>query len=221
MCGRFASFTPASTYMRLFRAVHGIVDTGPRYNVAPGADVLVCREPTPGGRELAMLHWGLIPSWARDPKAGYRMINARAETVAEKPAFRSALRRRRCLVAADGFYEWQEAKPRKQPHFIRLKDGAPFAFAGLWEHWVAEDRVIESCTIIVTRANGLIAPIHDRMPVILAPEDYALWLDPSVKEPAAVLGLLQPFAPERMEAYPVEPEVNSPKNDGPALIRRR
>jgi putative SOS response-associated peptidase YedK len=146
------------------------------------------------------------------------MINARAETVAEKPAYRAAFKRRRCLIAADGFYEWKPGTPKKQPFYIRLKGGEPFAFAGLWEHWEQEGKKIESCTIIVTDANKLMAPIHDRMPVILAPQEYDRWLDPALQDPAAILPLLRPYPAGDMEAYPVSTLVNSPKNDRPELI---
>jgi putative SOS response-associated peptidase YedK len=170
-------------------------------------------------RELVFLRWGLIPGWAKDPTIGNRMINARAETAAEKPAFRAALRRRRCLVAADGFYEWQRSGKQKQPYFIRLCDDRPFAFAGLWETWEAPElSSIESCTLLTTAANDLIRPIHDRMPVILAPDAYQPWLDLSVQKPEKVLPLLQPFPSEAMIAYPVGMLVNNPAHDDPQCI---
>ncbi|MDH3514790.1 MAG: SOS response-associated peptidase, partial [Gammaproteobacteria bacterium] len=160
-------------------------------------------------------------AWAEDKKIGYRTINARAETVAQKPSYRTAFRRRRCLIAADGFYEWRPGKPKKQPYYIRLKEGRPFGFAGLWERWEPEGQEpVESCTIIVTSANELIGQIHDRMPVILASQDYDLWLDPGVHEPAQVTPLLKPYPEEEMEMWPVSLQVNSPKHDGEALIQR-
>jgi putative SOS response-associated peptidase YedK len=174
----------------------------------------------PAGRELALLHWGLIPAWAEDKKIGYRTINSRAETVAVKPAYRSAFQRRRCLIAADGFYEWRPGKPRKQPYYIRMKDGKPFAFAGLWERWGPEDaEAVDSCVIIVTTANGLVSQIHGRAPVFHAPQDYDQWLDPEVHELEKVIRLLKPYPEEEMEFYPVGFGVNSPKHDGEGPIK--
>jgi putative SOS response-associated peptidase YedK len=170
-----------------------------------------------------MLHWGLIPSWAKDTKLGAKLINARAETVAEKPAFRSAFRQRRCLVLADGFYEWQqqENKKQKQPYYIRFHDGCPFAFAGLWEHWEnADGETLESCTLLTTEPNELMRPIHNRMPVILDPKDYDLWLDVEVKKPELLKPLLHPYAAETMMAYPVSKAVNKATNDTIQCIER-
>jgi putative SOS response-associated peptidase YedK len=168
-----------------------------------------------------MLHWGLIPSWAKDRKMGSKLINARAETVAEKPAFRSAFRKRRCLVVADGFYEWQqqENKKQKQPFYFRLSDGEPFAFAGLWEHWQdTTGEEIESCTLLTTEANDLMHPIHNRMPVILEPKNYDLWLDSEATKPELLQPLLHPYPPEEMTAYPVSTAVNKPANDNAECI---
>lgn len=218
MCGRYTNSTPPEVFARLFDATIPSLELGPRYNVAPSNDVLACRARSEGGRELTLLHWGLIPSWATDAKIGWHTINARAETVAEKPAYRAAFRRRRCLIAADGFYEWKPGTPKKQPYHIRLKGGAPFAFAGLWEHWEREGKTVESCTIIVTEANDLVRTIHDRMPVILPPGDYDRWLDPKLQDPAALKPLLRPYPADEMEAWPVATLVNSPKNDRPELI---
>ena len=214
----------------------------PRFNIAPSQPVPVVRlAPGKGdshllperpegcsaqkvavtfsGRELVWLRWGLIPSWAQDPTIGNRLINARAETVAEKPAFRAALRRRRCLVAADGFYEWQRTGKRKQPYFIRLRDDRPFAFAGLWESWEGPDfSQIESCTLLTTEANELMRPIHDRMPVILLAQHYQQWLDTTVQEPAQLLPLFRPYPAGEMTAESVSTFVNSPGNEGPKCI---
>lgn len=217
MCGRYARFTPAEIYARLFDA-EGAVALGPRYNVAPSQSVLAARSDAQGARELVALHWGLIPFWAKEPKTGYSTINARAETVATKPAFRQPFRKRRCLIAADGFYEWKRTSGRKQPYYIRLRDGAPFAFAGLWERWRGEDQIIESCSIIVTEANSLVATIHNRMPVILAPEDYGTWLDPKLEDAGALSPLLRPYGAEQMLASAVGFAVNNPRNDGPELL---
>lgn len=217
MCGRYARFTPAEIYARLFDA-EGAVALAPRYNVAPSQSVLAARSLAGGRRELVTLRWGLIPFWAKDAKTGYSTINARAETVATKPAFRQPFRKRRCLIAADGFYEWQRTDGRKQPYYIHLRESEPFAFAGLWEHWEREGETIESCTIIVTHANTLVAAIHDRMPVILSPEDYDTWLDPELESTGALAPLLRPYPADRMVASPVGVAVNNPRNDGPELL---
>jgi putative SOS response-associated peptidase YedK len=219
MCGRFTLTSPAETVAELFELDDVPVLT-PRYNIAPTQPVAVVRSgQTAGGRELAELRWGLIPSWAKDPSIGSRMINARAEGVAEKPSFRSAFRRRRCLVIADGFYEWQKVGTRKQPHYIHLARRRPFAFAGLWEHWEdADGDAVDSCTIITTEPNELIAKLHNRMPVILHPRDYILWLDPGVQALDKVQALLQPYPAKDMFAYAIGTRVNNPSNDTPACI---
>ena len=165
-----------------------------------------------------VLRWGLIPAWAPEPRTGYSTINARAETVAEKPTYRQAFRRRRCLIPADGFYEWQSIGKGKQPYGIAPADGAPFALAGLWERWERDGQVLESCTILVTQANALLAPLHDRMPVILDPADEARWLDPALTDPAALRPLLVPCPPERLRLWPVSSAVNDPRHEGPDLI---
>ena len=170
-------------------------------------------------RRAGYMRWGLIPSWAKDPSMGSRMINARAETIAEKPAFRNALRRRRCLVLADGFYEWQRAGTSRRPMRVEMRPGEPFAFAGLWETWRNPDgQAIPSCTIITTEANELIRPIHDRMPVILRRELEEFWLDRNVKDPAALGNVLNPYPTDAMAAYQVSSLVNSYANDGPGVI---
>jgi putative SOS response-associated peptidase YedK len=191
----------------------------PSFNVAPTQPVTAIRlGEGSGARAAAVLRWGLIPSWAEDPAIGNRMINAKAETAAEKPAFRQAFRRRRCLIAADGFYEWRKGPGAKQPFYIRMKGGAPFAFAGLWEHWEGEGSVIESCTILTTQPNDLVRPIHDRMPVILAPGDYAAWLDCGRTDLKALQALLRPHPAGAMEAWPVGPYVNNPRNNDARCI---
>src|SRR5262249_6524476 len=159
---------------------------------------------------------GLIPSWAEDKKIGNQLINARAETVATKPAFRSAYRKRRCLVLADGFYEWQKTDGKKQPYYFQLSDGHPFGFAGLWEHWEHEGELIESCTIVTTEANDLLRSIHNRMPVILHAADYERWLDPGNQTATGLAELLRPFPAEEMQARPVSLHVNNPRNEDPA-----
>lgn len=219
MCGRY---TLTSTDLSLVELL-GLTrapELRPRYNIAPTQQVAVLRAPAGGeAREIEMLRWGLIPSWAKDPAMGNRMINARSETADEKPAFRSGLRQRRCLIPADGFYEWRKAGGRKQPFYIRLGDQGPFAMAGLWDRWQGpEGTVIESCTILTTVPNELVRPIHDRMPVVLPPECFREWLDPIVTNAARLKPLLGPYPASQMVAYPVSTQVNSPANDGPACI---
>ncbi len=219
MCGRFTLTSPEQDLLLHFLLPEAPARE-PRYNVAPGQPVAAVRIARDGSqRELVPLSWGLIPSWAKDPKLGARMINARAETAAEKPSFRNAFRRRRCLVPADGFYEWQKSEAGKQPFYIRLQGGGTFAFAGLWEFWRGpEGETIESCALLTTQPNSLLRPLHDRMPVILPRSDYALWLDPEVQTVERLQPLLVPYPAERMEAYPVGRYVNSPENEGPRCI---
>ncbi|HWP00716.1 MAG TPA: SOS response-associated peptidase [Methylococcus sp.] len=227
MCGRYTLQTPSDKLReqyRIERARERLEKLFARYNIAPSQDVAAVRVARDGVRELVPLRWGLIPHWAKEAKADYSTINARAETAAEKPAFRSAFRYRRCLIPADGFYEWQ---PRpgskiKQPWYITRKDGEPFAFAGLWERWEprpgAQGEPVESCTILVTDANDLLRPIHDRMPVILDPAAYDLWLDPAVRDPNLLRALLKPYPAESMTAWKVGTRVNSPRNDDPECL---
>ena len=219
MCGRFTLRTPAQEIAALFQ-VDQVVDLPLRFNIAPTQSVAVvrCQENTTA-RELAMLHWGLIPAWAKDAKIGNRMINARSETAATKPSFRSAFRRRRCLIPADGFYEWQQTPDGKQPFYIRLSNDQPFGFAGLWERWDRGDEPIQSCTILTTEANEKLRPLHDRMPVIVKPEDYARWLDPQCQRAEELMPLLCPYADDALVALPVSRVVNSPRNDRPECIQ--
>jgi putative SOS response-associated peptidase YedK len=216
MCGRYTLRTPVDTLAERFEIDDAPSSVAASYNVAPtqGVATVLIED---GKRKLEMLQWGLIPSWADDPSIGNKMINARGETVAEKPSFRKAFRNHRCLVLADGFYEWQKTANGKQPYYIRMDDGSPFAFAGLWESW-QNGREIRSATIITTDANDVVAPIHNRMPVILHPEDYALWLDPDFDEKEPLTTLLKPYPSEAMEAYPVSRRVNSPSNNEPSII---
>ncbi len=220
MCGRFTLRTPAHRLAEAF-GVRNLPNLAPRYNIAPSQDVAAVRRAEDGdGRELVLLRWGLVPYWAKDPAIGNRMINARAETVAEKPAFRAAFRRRRCLVAADGFYEWQKtADGKKQPWFIRLADDAPFAIAGLWERWKSpQGDAVESCTLITTEANETLGPIHDRMPVILAPDAWDAWLAPESASAGALTALLRPYTGDGLTAQPIGRLVNDPRSDEPACI---
>ncbi len=221
MCGRF-TLTDPNVDLAVQFSLPQIPDMPPRYNIAPTQPVAAVRQAAADqARELVMLHWGLIPFWAKDPKIGARLINARSETAADKPSFRTAFRRRRCLVLADGFYEWQKQNGTKQPFFIHLRDARPFAFAGLWERWEGPDSdLIESCTLLTTEPNDLLRLVHNRMPVILHPDDYALWLDPTVQKPELLQPLLRPFPPQEMEAYAVSRFVNSPDNDTATCIER-
>ena len=220
MCGRFTRTVDLKTVAQRFgvpTAMEEIKSSRPRYNIAPTQAVIVVGDD--GRRYLTQMQWGLIPSWAKDPSIGNRMINARAETLAVKPAFRVALRKRRCLVVADGFYEWQQRERGKQPVYIVLRSREPFGFAGLWDTWTApEGEEIKSCTIITTEANELLKPIHDRMPVILNRDAEALWLDPTIQDPAKLLPLLKRYPAEDMELYPVSRLVNSPQHDTPDCI---
>lgn len=218
MCGRFAQTASPETIAEQF-ALAEPLSLVPRYNIAPSQPVATVRlNRDTRQRELVLLPLGvLIPSWAKIPAIGYKMINARSETVTEKPSFRNAFKYRRCLVPATGFYEWQKVEKGKQPYYIQVQDGLPFAIAGLWEHWQSADgSEIESVTLLTTAANEMMRPLHDRMPVIIHPDDYGLWLDPDETKPEPLLPLLRPFATELMSAYPVSTLVNSPFNDLPA-----
>jgi putative SOS response-associated peptidase YedK len=186
-----------------------------RYNVAPSTNIPVIRQ-VDGERTLSLLHWGLVPCWAKDIKIGYKMINARAETVATKPAFRSAYKTRRCLIPASGFYEWKREANPKIPHFIHRRDDEPMAFAGLWESCEIEDGIVESCTIITTTPNELMAQLHNRMPVILDSQDFDWWMTGSRDE---IGQLLEPCPSDELEAYPISRQVNNPRNEGPELLR--
>ena len=223
MCGRYRLSTHPHALYEQFALEMVNPDereVPPRYNIAPTQPVLAVRARPDGKRELVLLHWGLIPGWAKEPSIGNRMINARAETVAEKPSFRTALRRRRCLIPADGFYEWRaSARGPKQPFDIARGDGAPFAFAGLWEHWQGPNgEEIESCAVVTTAANRLMSPIHSRMPVVLAPEDYAAWLASTGEKADDVLPLLAPREWAGMRARPVGTFVNNARHEGPQCL---
>jgi len=218
VCGRFGNALSAAELAELLSledVPQGAATA--RYNIAPLQDALVVRAGARGARALAKLRWGLVPFWARDPKIASRLINARAETLADKRAFRWAYRQRRCLVPADGYYEWQRARTQRLPHHIGLADGAAFCMAGLWERWQPREGApsVETFTLITTDANDLTRPIHDRMPVILRPGDYDLWLDPRVQDPAALAPLLQPFPSDAMVAWRVSKYVSDYRNEGP------
>jgi len=218
MCGRFTR----TENMQHLAKLLGLPIPPPlasRYNIAPSQLVACVRtnsETTE--REWVELQWGLVPSWAKEISIGLKLINARGETVAEKPSFRKAFTHRRCLVLADGFYEWKREGTKKQPYYIRMKDHRPFAFAGLWERWEKKDPPIESCSLITIGPNTVMEPIHHRMPVILATTRYSEWLDVSLHETERLNRLLRPFPPEEMEAYPVSLMVNNPRNDYPECV---
>jgi putative SOS response-associated peptidase YedK len=215
MCGRFLLNSPLAQLQGQF-GFGERPNLAPRYNVAPTQTVPIVRPRANGQeRELAMVRWGLVPFWAKDLSIGSRMINARAEGIAEKPAFRAAFKQRRCLVPADGFYEWRKVAGGKQPMLIRLRSGESFGFAGLWETWRGPEGPVETCTIVTTGPNAVTAPIHDRMPVILDPAEYGRWLDPSQPDAQA---LLRPCPDDWLEAFPVSTRVNSPRHDSADLI---
>ena len=222
MCGRFTLHTPIETIASLFNAIpdDSCSSLTPRYNIAPTQSVPVFRLQE-DHRVLSQLHWGLIPSWSKEPKSSYSTMNARADTLATKPAFRSAYKSRRCLVIADGYYEWKPTGKIKQPYLYEIDGGQPFAFAGPWEQWWGEDKdapPLESCTIITIEANKLASQVHNRMPVILSPNDYDLWLDPRVKDTNMIAPLLDQFPENRMSVRAVSTFVNNARNEGPECI---
>jgi putative SOS response-associated peptidase YedK len=225
MCGRFALFAERHALVKRFNLSESpepsepsLFPPPPRYNIAPTQSVAAVRA-TPAGRVLSYLRWGLIPSWSADPKIGYKLLNARSETVAEKPSFRSAFKHRRCLIPASGFYEWQKGKDKsKQPFFIRPRDDDLFSFAGLWEKWNnPQGETVETCTILTTEANELMRPLHDRMPVILDADGEALWLEQTASADALRV-LFVPFASDGIEAFPVNPWVSNARNEGPRCL---
>ncbi len=226
MCGRYTLTAGQEELIRKFllkqlaEEVEKVLR--PRYNIAPSQQVVTVRLSSESGKRRAWpAVWGLVPSWTKDPKIGARLINARSETAAEKPSFRAAFKQRRCLIPASGFYEWQRSGGYKQPYYFAMATGEPFAMAGLWEHWQGSDgSVIESCAILTTEPNDVLAPIHNRMPVILEPDDFDLWLDPQKGNPADVQSLLKPCVPKLMIGYPVSKLVNNPRHDGPELIEK-
>ncbi len=215
MCGRYRLSRRKQIVEEYFGAASGEDDWNPRYNIAPSQPVVTIRqdasEPV---RKLSMMRWGLVPAWAKDPGIGYKTINARAETVASTASFREPFRSQRCLIPADGFYEWQRNGKTKQPYCFEVSDGELFAFAGLWDRWMnPQGATIESCTILTTTPNSLLADIHDRMPVILNPHHYDLWLDPAFRNPVSVSEMLKPFDSTVMRRYPVSTRVNQVLND--------
>ena len=217
MCGRFTLSQPTDAIASAFNIAQ-IPPLEPRYNIAPTQLIPSILSASGGEKQLQMLRWGLIPSWAKDDKISAKLINARAETVSEKPSFKAAFKRRRCLIVADGFYEWQRQEKQKQPYYFRLQNAQLFAFAGLWEQWKSPDEdIINSCTILTTEANDLLRPIHDRMPVILESKDYGLWLDSEAQQPQ-LQQLLRPYQADLMTSYTVSTKVNNSKNNTPECI---
>ncbi len=214
MCGRFAFYSPTEATAALF-GVAGAPAVAPRYNIAPSQDIVAIRNDEEARREVVLLHWGLVPFWAKDASIGNRMINARSETAAEKPAYRAAFRRRRCIVPADGFYEWRRTGESKTPYFISLVSGEPFAFAGLWERWVdkGSGEELQSATLLTTAANEFMSRLHDRMPVVLGPEAAKQWLDGD----DTVLGDAAADS-NALRAWPVRRVVNNARNEGSDLI---
>ena len=217
MCGRFSLTQSVATLSDAFD-LDELPEWQPRYNIAPTQTVLAIAALPDKAPQARLFRWGLVPSWATDLTIGAKLINARAETVAEKPSFRSAFKQRRCLVLADGFYEWQRTdRKTKQPYYFQLADRQPFAFAGLWERWHGDDHVVETCTILTTQANAVLQPVHDRMPVIVAPEHYNRWLDATTVN-EALQRLLHPYAADAMQSHPVSTVVNKPTNDSPECV---
>ena len=218
MCGRFSMFSHVKTIEERFKVEEILTRPEPRYNIAPmqKIPVIVQREK----RQLTEMRWGLIPSWAKDAKIGNRLINARQETVATKPSFRSAFKKRRCLILADSFFEWRKSGSVKTPMLIRLKSEEPFTMAGLYEYWkMKSGKMLESCTIVTTEANEFLQPIHKRMPVILRPENEERWMNPDLQEPSEITKLLDPVDQDLLETYEISTFVNSPKNQGEQVIR--
>ncbi len=219
MCGRFTLTVDPAETEDAFADTEFPPKFAPRFNIAPTQPVLAI--PNDGSNRADFFVWGLIPSWAKDPAIGNRLINARGETLAEKPSFRGSYKYKRCLILADGFYEWkvQPGTKVKVPHFIHMKDRKPFAFAGLWDEWHSSDgSQIRSCTIVTIEPNELMASIHNRMPVILPTDAYAQWIDPAVRTPDSLGALIKPYPAEEMAAYPVSTLVNSPQNDRPECV---
>jgi putative SOS response-associated peptidase YedK len=217
MCGRFAQRSDPKRLAKEFKVAE-VPNVEARYNLAPTQDILAVRE-SPDGREMTFLKWELIPSWSKDTSIGSRLINARSETAEEKPSFRQAFKQRRCIIPADGFYEWQRTNGKKQPFFFRMRDESPFGFAGLWERWQGMGgEAINSCTILTTEANEILRPVHDRMPVILHSDDNELWLDEDVRKRDLLKELLRPYTAEKMVSYPVSRLINSPLNQGAELV---
>lgn len=218
MCGRFTSLLSPELLEEIF-GVHLPLDFQPRYNIAPTQQIWIIRQTATGGHYISQVRWGLVPHWAKDLSIGNHMINARCETVHEKPAFRIAIRARRCIIPASGFFEWDHSGKARVPHYITLKDGSPLAFAGIWDFWKSpEGENIESCSILTTTSNSLVAVLHDRMPVILHRTEFDLWLDRSTNDPDKLKRLYQPYPSELLQEWEVSLLVNKPAHDTPETI---
>jgi putative SOS response-associated peptidase YedK len=219
MCGRFTLHTPEAQTREAFHLDRstelGLI---PQFNIAPSQGIPIIRD-TETSREMVMAKWGLVPHWSKEQKTKYSTINARIESVAEKPTYRTPFKRRRCLIPADGFYEWKKVEGNKIPHHIRMKDGGVFAFAGLWDHWEGEGQTLDSCTIIVMPANEIMKPIHERMPVIIAPAHYDWWLDSRVTDKQEIMQYLTSAPSSQLTAFPVSTWVNSPKHNDERCIQ--
>jgi putative SOS response-associated peptidase YedK len=219
MCGRFTLHTPESQVRDTFNLEHNEpLGLKPRYNIAPSQDIPIIRD-IESSREMVMAQWGLIPSWSKEPKTKYSTINARIESVAEKPTYRTPFKRQRCLIPADGFYEWKVVNGNKVPHHIRMKSGSVFAFAGLWDHWEGDDQTLDSCTIIVMPANEVMKSIHERMPAIIAPAHYDYWLDSRLTDKQEIMQYLTSATSSQLTTYPVSTWVNSPKHNDERCIQ--
>jgi len=219
MCGRFTLHTPEAQIREAFHLEDTeLLDLNPSYNIAPTQDIPIIRD-TETSREMGIARWGLIPSWSKEPKTKYSTINARIESVAEKPTYRTPFKRRRCLIPADGFYEWKQIAGNKVPHHIRMRDSSVFAFAGLWDRWEGEGQTLDSCTIIVMLANEVMKPLHERMPAIIAPAHYDIWLDTRITDKQEIMQHLTSAPSSQLTAYPVSTWVNSPKNNDERCIQ--
>lgn len=217
MCGRFAQFTPLSELMEEFEIDQNLSNAEPSYNISPGQEISVIV--IDNGKKIVRMKWGLIPSWSKDMLGAYKMINARAETITEKPSFRTSFKKRRCLILADGFYEWRNTGNEKIPVFVKLKNGEPFALAGVYDFWKSpQGNIIGSCAIITTEANDVFKSVHNRMPVAIKKSDQKLWLD-FTQDEQMVLPFLAPPSADDVEFYEVSRDVNSPKNNNADLIK--
>jgi putative SOS response-associated peptidase YedK len=216
MCARYSFFS-----VKLFQPEFDLDPDGieEHYNIAP-TDVVPGIIETAQGRELQFFQWGLVPSWSKDPTVGQKLINARAETLCEKPSFRTAFKRRRCLLPADGFFEWKGEKGNKQPYFIRMRSHKPFALAGLYEYWEGAEGALVTCTIVTTEPNELLSTVHNRMPVIVAKDDYGTWLDPKVQTPEPLMPILAPYPSNELEMYPVTRRMSNPGYESPEIIEQ-
>lgn len=219
MCGRFTLHTPESRIREVFNLERSpLLGLNPRYNIAPSQQVPIIRD-TEAGLEMVMARWGLVPHWSKEPKSRYSTINARIESVAEKPTYRTPFKYRRCLIPADGFYEWKVVDGKKTPHYIRMRDEGVFAFAGLWDRWEGEAESLESCSIIVMPANDVMKSLHERMPAIVPQAHQNLWLDPRVTDKAEIMSYLNTTPSDRLVTYPISPWVNSPRHDDERCMR--